>query len=107
MKNKKPGKKKPSPKKEIKRPAHKKPRPRKQVEPKIPDLPPVPTEQIPITKETPIQSAQKEIPELSTDGAARLSELIGRPGQKIPKLEELFCRQNKTCWLQRLFNWFK
>lgn len=56
MKNK--NKKKAGPKKEVKRPAHKKPRPKKYVEAKIPDLPPVPAEQITVTKEAPVPTVE-------------------------------------------------
>lgn len=68
MKNKK--SKKSEFKTEIKRPAHKKPRAKKYVEAKIPELPPVPTTQLQITKE------QLKIDESSLPDDGRLAELV-------------------------------
>jgi len=49
-------------KKTVKRPSHKKPRPKKYVEAKIPSLPPVPTEQVPVIKEA--EPVLEEAPKL-------------------------------------------
>lgn len=66
-------------KKEIKRPAYKKPRPKKYVEAKIPSLPPVPTIQLPITKEA------SDVSESSLPNDECLAELVNVANKKLPE----------------------
>lgn len=88
MKNK--DKKKVGAKKEIKRPTHKKPRPKKYVEARIPQLPPVPTAQIPITKDIP-DTVKFEIPKNVLGPQTpeeRFVELINKAADELKKVAD-------------------
>lgn len=97
MKNKKPSQKPVKTKKEIKRPAHKKPRAKKYVEAKIPGLPPVPTNAIPITKETPcIDTLSNENKRIAPGASSNFDSIKSRMVEPKPA----------HSWFSGLLSWF-